>query len=203
MNTLVEEMQYSFYDSTEISKKQSEITNFLLNLTEERKTLYRSDEINEEEYPEICNNAVSRIGHIVLASHGDQIVGMSAGVKLDTNIILRMLPLWAGFIVVKSEYQGRGIGQKLTDFHTMFTKNMWCFWIEITRIENKAMLRILENDDEVVFVGKDDRFVYGFSPNRSELKIFNPFIHLLLRLFKVETPRIKKIYNFIAFLVNL
>jgi len=94
--------------------------------------------------------------------------------------------------VVKSEYQGRGIGRKLYHFHDECLRTQWFFWHHITKVENKMMLS-LDESFGVIQVGSDGKFIHGFSPTRKELKIFNPIAFLLLRMFYVEKYR--RIYH--------
>jgi Ser/Thr protein kinase RdoA (MazF antagonist) len=187
-----EEIQYRFYDSTKIAEKLNDIYEFLLNLTEERKTLLWEDEIDEEEYPKTCKDMASNIEHAAIAFHDDKIIGMSTGSKTGPGLLIKTSLFITGFTVVKTEYQGRGIGQNLYRTQSEGVKNRWFFWHYATKIENKAMLKVDENYG-VILVGNDGRFVHGFLPTRDELKIFNPIAYVLLRLFYVEKYRIKKL----------
>ena len=186
-----EEIQYRNYKSTEISAKRDEVIDFLLNLTVERKTLLTVDEIDEKKYPEICTVIASGIKFLVLAYHGDKIIGMTATSKTGTGLLAKRSPFVRGFIVVKSEYQKKGIGQKLQKIQINYLKKWWSFWVSIVKIENERQLHINKKSGFII-LGKDDRFFYGFRPTRDELKIFNPLVYIYLRLKYIEKHRIKK-----------
>jgi hypothetical protein len=186
-----ESIQYCYYDSKKIAEKIQEIYEFLLNLTVERETLFPRDEINEEEYPEDCKKMVLRIKDAVIAYHGDKIAGIETSSKKRTGLLAKIMPFRNGITVVKSEYQRRGIGRNLYKIHDKYLKNQWFFWHHVTKVKNKAMLK-LDESSGVINVGSDGKYSHGFRPVRDELKIFNPIAYILLMFYVARIKRARE-----------
>jgi GNAT superfamily N-acetyltransferase len=189
-----EDINYIVFESSDIHRIREEIIEFLLSLDEERKTLFREDEINEGEYPKTCENAASKIHHVVVAFHGDEMVGLSSMMKRGVSRLAKISPFVRGFLVVHSNYQGKGIGKRLSEIQIEYTKRMWYFWHSIIKVGNERMVHINKKYG-FVLVGKDDRYYHMFAPTRGELRIFSPIVFVLLRLYYIERYRIRKLFT--------
>jgi hypothetical protein len=183
-------ISYRVYDGLEISTKRIDLMDFLLKLGHERETLFSSS-ISEEDYPEICEQAIDRILNLIIATDNDKIVGVSTFSKYGNGILFKISPFIHGWTVVKADYQGKGIGSKLEELQSNYHKNKWHIWDSVMRLGNQGILKVVKKNGYIV-VGKDDQFHYAFYPTNTVLKIFTPIIYVFYRLYKIEYKMIKK-----------
>jgi GNAT superfamily N-acetyltransferase len=161
----------------------------------ERKTLFEN-EISPNDYPVVCEKAIDNIEHIVIAFHNDIIVGVSSYSKYKNGFLGSRLPFIHGFVVVRYDYQGKGIGSNLTKIQFEYLKKKWYIWDSQVKIGNMPVLRINKRNGFTV-AGKDDSFYYSFMPTRAELKILTPIIFVIFRLYKIEYKKIRKFISHI------
>lgn len=139
-------MQYKKY--LELSKK--EINNFVDLLNKEKKFFRLS--LNEILKSEI----------IIKEEIGGKIAGI-AGIRK-----YKMLPVL--FIVVKSEFQGRGIGKRLMKRLHEITKGMYYFIFLSVVKDNKQAVNLFKKFGYRIFRGKG-KFYYMFYSSSTTLKV--------------------------------
>jgi hypothetical protein len=167
----------------EIHRFRVKIIDFLLDLDEERETIFPREELFGKTDLEGFNKIVENTLCMVLALSRNGIIGLTGlllyGNRL--NIIGDAWPFVYSYTVVKRTFQEKGIGTSLWMKRQEDTYGRFAFIISRTRRDNIPARKIdVKFDFKRVY--EDELFVYSVKPCRKELYIFILFIMIALRL---------------------
>ena len=166
-----DEIVYLTLHGEEIEPYKEKISSFLLNLTEERKTLFYK-ELPDEDCQEIFRKVVGHLKFIVLAKFKGEIIGVNAFTNGQKGLLYKLFPTVSGFVVVSKNFQGKGIGTKLVTTAQKTLEKTWAFNLGQVRKNNLAMIKIDEKHGWKKVPG-DDTLVHFYYPCRKEMRIIS------------------------------
>jgi hypothetical protein len=174
----------------ELKPYQDKILQFLLNLTDERKTLY-TKEYSDEDYQRICKILVENIIFTVLAKFKGEIIGVDALTNSETGLLYQIFPTVSSFIVVSNTFQGRGIGTTLNRKVNEILGKTWAFKVGAVLKNNSSMIRIQEKQ-RWTRVTEDDTLIYHYRPCRKEMNLISPLFFVSYWIF-IKSKRVRKL----------
>jgi len=156
----------------ELTPYREHILQFMLNLTDERETLF-TKEYSEQGYQIICKMLVDNIIFTVLAMFKGEIIGVNALTNIEKGILYQIFPTVSSFIVVSNNFQGRGIGTKLHREVIEILGKTWAFKVGAVIKNNSSMIKIHEKQGWTR-VTEDDTLIYHYRPCRKEMNLLSP-----------------------------
>ena len=176
----------------ELTPYREHILQFMLNLTDERETLFIKEYSNEE-YQELCENLVETIIFAIIALLEDEIVAVDAFTNGRKELIHKLFPTVSGFVVVSKNLQGKGIGSKLVEDAQTILNKTWAFNLGEVKKNNVSMLRINEKTGWTK-VTDDDTLVYFYRPCRKEMKLISPLFWISYWIY-LRSKRVRELLH--------
>lgn len=161
------------YQKKEINGIREKVIDFLINLDEEKKTFWGAD-IPKKSYQDVIGDLVDITFILIVAYEKDDIVGLT-GIYKPQGLFYKFLPFVRVYIVVKKDYQGRGIGTNLSQVNADVMRDLYNYEFSIVNKDNTSMRRINKKYGYIT-VHMDSRYHYSIKTYNNLMSYLRPFI---------------------------
>lgn len=181
------------FEKKELGQVEQEFYRFLLGLDEERETLF-PEEYSDEAYSKVCRWLVDATFFVVVAFHGDKMVGASGLRRTRRGFLGSYWPVVRGYSIVDKNFQGRGIGSRLFDEKNRVMNKLFAFHLSEVVRGNVSMERIFEKASYRV-VHRDESYTYYYKTSRGFMDLFASIFEWVYRYLIKKRARAGFIVN--------
>ena len=167
-------IEIKIYNARNIRANLDKLITFFDTLNVEKITLF-SGEFSDKKYSEIIRWLLNNSIIVVTAFVRDKIIGVAGIRRVRGGFLSRFWPVVRGYTVVKSDYQGRGIGTRISIARNDAMRNVFAFHKSLILKDNVRMIKIVERLG-FEFVFEDSKYVY-------HIKTFNKWLSAISPLF--------------------